>query len=156
MAIEIERKFLVIGDGWKPLATPTIYRQGYIYTHNKTTVRVRIAGNQAYLTIKGKTTGTARTEFEYPIPLKDAEEMLNTLCDRPLIEKTRYQLKLADLLWEIDEFKGENEGLILAEVELKEENQKINLPEWIGQEVTEDQRYYNANLVKYPYSKFKD
>lgn len=155
MAIEIERKFLVKGNQWKGVAHPTIYRQGYIYTHNKTTVRVRIAGNQAYLTIKGKRNGNARSEFEYPIPLEDAEEMLNTLCDRPLIEKTRYQLVVDDLIWEIDEFSGENEGLILAEVELKNEDQLIDLPNWIGEEVTEDERYYNASLVKYPYSKWK-
>lgn len=155
MAIEIERKFLVTNDEWKNDAKPKVYRQGYIYTHNNTTVRVRIAGEEGYVTIKGTRSGNARKEFEYLIPLVDAEEMLNTLCDRPLIEKVRYKLQIEDLIWEIDEFMGENEGLILAEVELKEENQTINLPGWIGKEVTEDGRYYNSNLVKYPYSQWK-
>lgn len=154
MGIEIERKFLVIGNEWKSLTSGTLYRQGYIYTYNKTTVRVRIAGNEGYLTIKSVRSGNARAEFEYPIPLNDAEEMLNTLCDRPLIEKIRYKVKLGDLVWEIDEFLGENEGLILAEVELKDKNQKIELPDWIGLEVTEDERYYNGSLVKYPYSQW--
>ena len=156
MAIEIERKFLVNNQDWRPLVSSSkVYRQGYIYTHNNTTVRVRVSGSEGYLTIKGTRTGSARAEFEYPIPLEDAQEMLETLCDRPLIEKTRYIVTQGELIWEIDEFEGDNEGLILAEVELSEENQAIDLPDWIGKEVTEDSRYYNANLVKYPYSQWK-
>jgi CYTH domain-containing protein len=156
MAQEIERKFLVKNDQWRQYeGQTTIYRQGYIYTQNATTVRVRVAGSQGFLTIKGKTSGKTRTEFEYSIPLEEAQEMLDNLCDPPLIEKTRTKLKIGNLTWEIDEFTGENEGLILAEVELDDENQEIEIPEWIGEEVTDDPRYYNANLVKNPYLKFK-
>ena len=155
MGIEIERKFLVIGDEWRSLGKSIVYRQGYIYTHNKSTVRIRVAGNQGFVTLKSVRKGNKRSEFEYAILLSDAEEMLNTLCDRPLIEKMRYRLNFGDLVWEVDEFFGENEGLILAEVELSEENQQIELPSWIGKEVTEDGRYYNGSLAKYPYSEWK-
>ncbi len=152
MAIEIERKFLVVGDQWRKLGKGTSYRQGYITTQNpQNTVRVRIAGEQGYLTIKGKKEGISRAEFEYSIPLEDANLILDTLCDRPLIEKTRYKIIIDELIWEVDEFLGDNQGLIIAEVELREANQIINLPEWIGREVTEDFRYYNASLVKNPY-----
>ncbi len=153
MAQEIERKFLVKSDQWKQYqGQATIYRQGYIYTENGTTVRVRVAGSQGFLTIKGKTSGKTRSEFEYSISVEDAQEMLDSFCDHPLIEKTRTKLKIGNLTWEIDEFTGENEGLILAEVELENEDQEIEIPEWIGEEVTDDPRYYNANLVKNPYS----
>jgi CYTH domain-containing protein len=152
MAIEIERKFLVKGDNWRCLASGKIYRQGYIITENKiTTIRVRIVGENAYLTIKGKVEGITRSEFEYPIPLEDGTMMLENLCDSPLIEKVRYRIPVKDLVWEVDEFKGQNEGLILAEVELTNEHQTIELPEWIGAEVTQDFRYYNLNLSKNPY-----
>jgi adenylate cyclase len=154
MAIEIERKFLVKGEQWRSLGKGKIYRQGYFPTTQGCTIRVRIIGDQGYLTIKGKTQGYSRSEFEYPIPLADAHEMLNTLCDRPLIEKTRYKITLDHLIWEVDEFTGDNQGLILAEVELTSEDQKINLPEWIHQEVTGDPQYYNVNLVKYPFSQW--
>ncbi|MGB5768999.1 MAG: CYTH domain-containing protein [Crocosphaera sp.] len=152
MTIEIERKFLLKNDNWRFLATGKVYRQGYILTEDKiTTIRVRIIGTDAYLTIKSKTEGISRNEFEYSIPLEDAEIMLNTLCNRPLIEKIRYKVIQEELVWEVDEFQGENEGLILAEVELKDENQTINLPDWVGEEVTYDSRYYNVNLAKHPY-----
>jgi len=151
MAIEIERKFLVRGDGWRSLSVGSIYRQGYITSAPGKTVRVRVAGDRGYLTIKGTTVGYRRSEFEYPIPVEDAEEMLATLCDRPLIEKKRHQISVGDLIWEIDEFFGDNEGLILAEVELIDEGQIFDLPEWIGEEVSHDSRYYNVNLIKYPY-----
>lgn len=152
MAIEIERKFLVKGDGWRSLGSGIVYRQGYIGTQNpETTVRVRVIGEQGYLTLKGKTQGAVRAEFEYPIPVEDALEMLDTLCDRPLIEKTRYKIKQGELTWEVDEFIGDNQGLIIAEVELQQENQVIELPDWIAQEVTGDLRYYNVNLVKNPF-----
>ncbi|ACK69016.1 adenylate cyclase [Gloeothece citriformis PCC 7424] len=157
MAIEIERKFLVKGDGWRSLGSGIVYRQGYIGTQNpETTVRVRVIGEQGYLTLKGKTQGAVRAEFEYPIPVEDALEMLDTLCDRPLIEKTRYKIKQGELTWEVDEFIGDNQGLIIAEVELQQENQVIELPDWIAQEVTGDLRYYNVNLVKNPFLKWKD
>lgn len=154
MATEIERKFLVKGDEWRSLATGTLYRQGYIRTASKTTVRVRVVGDKGYLTIKGKTQGTSRAEFEYPIPVEDAREMLDTLCDRPLIEKKRYKINRGDVTWEIDEFAGDNQGLIVAEVELTDENQSIELPDWIGEEVSHDPRYFNANLAQHPFSQW--
>jgi CYTH domain-containing protein len=154
MGLEIERKFLVQKNLWIPLMEGVLYRQGYIYTQNGNTVRVRIAGDKGYLTLKGKTKGSVRSEFEYEIPLEEAGEMLDLLCDRPLIEKIRYKEKIGELTWEIDEFLGENEGLILGEVELESENQKVTLPEWIGEEVTQYPRYYNSNLAKNPYSQW--
>jgi len=154
MAIEIERKFLVKDDQWRTLGQGMLYRQGYIATQNLTTVRVRLVGDQGYLTIKGKTESFSRVEYEYPIPGSDAQEMLETLCDRPLIEKTRYRIECQGLVWEVDEFMGENEGLIIAEVELTDENQVLELPNWIGQEVTGDPKYYNANLVRHPFKQW--
>jgi CYTH domain-containing protein len=156
MAVEIERKFLVKGDRWRSLGTGKLYRQGYIDTVKGIAVRVRVAGENGYLTIKGKTDGIAREEFEYPIPIEDAKIMLDTLCDRPLIEKIRYKIYLGNLIWEVDEFLGENQGLILAEVELNHENQTIEFPAWIDREVTGYRRYYNASLVKYPYQQWKE
>ena len=154
MAIEIERKFLVTGDGWRFLSSGIVYRQGYIATEELKTVRIRVFGKEARLTIKGPTKGRTRAEFEYPIPLKDAEEMLNTLCKPPLIEKTRYKIPFHHLIWEIDEFHGANQGLILAEVELRSERQVFELPDWIGEEVSDDPRYFNSSLAKHPYSKW--
>ncbi|MEM9162674.1 MAG: CYTH domain-containing protein [Cyanobacteria bacterium P01_F01_bin.4] len=153
MPQEIERKFLVTGDAWRSLGSHQRYCQGYIPTQGKRTVRVRIAGDQGYLTLKGPAVGLVRPEFEYPIPLEDAQAILATLCDRPFIEKVRYRVPLEPVVWEIDEFEGDNAGLILAEVELDSENQTVEIPGWIGQEVTGDPRYYNASLAKYP---FKD
>ncbi|MGF1479768.1 MAG: CYTH domain-containing protein [Cyanophyceae cyanobacterium] len=149
MATEIERKFLVKGDGWRSLAVGVPYRQGYLSTHRGKTVRVRVVGDRGILTIKGPTVGSTRSEFEYEIPIADALELLE-MCDRPLIEKTRYKIPFGKLIWEIDEFAGENQGLILAEVELTHEEQVIDLPEWIAREVS-DPKYFNANLVKHPY-----
>lgn len=154
MAKEIERKFLVKGDEWRKLAKGSVYRQGYIATQKQATVRVRIVGSQGYLTIKGPSINYSRSEFEYSIPIEDAQEMLDKLCDRPLIEKTRYKIDWGSLVWEIDEFGGVNKGLILAEVELNQETQKIELPPWIGEEVSEDPRYFNSNLVKNPFSQW--
>jgi len=146
MAIEIERKFLVSSDEWRTRpdgsVTPgTLFCQGYIPTEGLTTVRVRIEGEQARLTIKGKNEGLARTEFEYPIPLADARQMLDNLCARPLIEKTRYCYEYAGLVWEIDVFAGDNAGLVVAEVELASVEQSVALPDWVGQEVSQDPRY---------------
>ncbi len=158
MAIEIERKFLVKGEEWRNLGTGTYYRQGYIRTENNQTVRVRIAGDRGYLTIKALASGSLgihRLEYEYPIPLADAQEMLEYLCDRPQIQKTRYRIPWGDVTWEVDEFFGDNQGLIIAEVELKDAHQDIELPPWIGQEVSEDPRYFNANLVQFPYSQWQ-
>ncbi|MFN5514144.1 MAG: CYTH domain-containing protein [Cyanobacteriota bacterium] len=154
MAIEIERKFLVRGDAWRELGTPTLYRQGYIPTKDGVTARARIAGEKAYLTLKGKSQGYSRAEYEYPIPLKDAEEILATLCAQPLIEKYRYAIPQGDLVWEVDEFLGENQGLILAEAELEREDQVLTLPPWIHAEVTGDRRYDNASLARHPYRRW--
>jgi CYTH domain-containing protein len=156
MGTEIERKFLVVGEEWRKFAVGTIYRQGYIFSDMQRTVRVRVAGKKGFLTIKGMAVGLARPEFEYAIPAEDAMLMLDTLCDRPLIEKTRYVLKQGDLTWEIDEFAGENQGLIVAEIELTDENQPIELPSWVGLEVSHDPRYFNAALAKNPFSHWKE
>lgn len=130
------------------------YCQGYIPTQGNSTVRVRIAADRGYLTIKGPRVGFSRSEFEYLIPLEDARHMLCTLCERPLIEKIRYRVNWAGFNWEIDEFDGVNKGLILAEVELNDENQLIELPPWIGEEVSNDIRYFNSNLVKHPFTQW--
>ncbi|MGL5033582.1 MAG: CYTH domain-containing protein [Microcystaceae cyanobacterium] len=151
MATEIERKFLVIGDPWRSLSKGKPYRQGYIPTQDHTTVRIRIAGDQGFLTIKSKTEGISRREYEYEIPFGDANEMLDNLCQKPLIEKIRYRIRIDNLIWEVDEFAGDNQGLIVAEVELETEDQAVILPDWIGEEVTGDNRYYNSNLAQFPY-----
>lgn len=151
MGQEIERKFLVKVDLWQPPDSGSQIRQGYLPVQDARTVRVRVADDRAYLTLKGPAKGLVRAEFEYSIPLADAEEMLEQLCDRPLIEKTRYKLPHAGLTWEVDEFSGENAGLLMAEVELSRPDQPVELPPWIGQEVTDDPRYYNASLSRYPY-----
>ena len=155
MGQEIERKYLVKGDEWRSLASGVPYCQGYIPTVGTSTVRVRIVGNCGYLTIKGERVNISRSEFEYPIPVEDAREMLDTLCARPLIEKTRYRIPQGDLIWEVDEFFGDNQGLIIAEVELQNETQPVDLPSWIDREVT-DKKYFNSSLVKYPYSQWQD
>jgi len=155
MGTEIERKFLVVGDEWRRLGTGSAYWQGYLVSEPGRVVRVRIAGEQGFLTIKGATTGISRPEFEYPIPVEDARELLETLCDRPFIQKTRYRVPWEGLVWEIDEFQGDNQGLIIAEIELPNADHPLILPTWIGEEVSHDPRYYNANLVKLPFSKWQ-
>ncbi len=152
MGTEIERKFLVIGDGWRTGATSKRVRQGYLSVDPLRIVRVRTSGDEAYLTIKGEQHGMARTEFEYAIPFADAEHMLDRLCAKPWIEKTRYLVPHNGLTWEVDEFFGDNAGLIVAEIELADTDQVITLPDWVGQEVTQDDRYYNAQLVQQPYN----
>lgn len=154
MGKEIERKFLVKGDDWKKKGKGTVYRQGYLSTVKERVVRVRMVNDKGFLTIKGINRGATRLEFEYEIPVADAKEMLEKLCLRPLIEKTRYVVEYGGLKWEVDEFAGENEGLILAEVELEDEQQKVELPDWIGEEVTGDPRYFNSNLIKNPYTRW--
>ncbi len=151
MAAEIERKFLVAGDGWRDEAEATPYRQGFLSTEPERTVRVRLAGSRGSITIKGKTIGARREEFEYEIPPDDAQRMLDTLCKRPLIEKVRYTLPLGRHTWEIDVFEGENSGLVVAEIELESEDEAFDKPDWAGEEVTEDPRYFNSNLVAKPY-----
>lgn len=151
MAKEIERKFLVKNTDWKKYAFGILYKQGYLSTVKERTVRVRIVGENAFLTIKGATTGISRSEFEYQIPLQDANIMLDELCEKPLIEKYRYKIVEEGTVWEIDEFLGENAGLIIAEVELANEEQDFVKPSWLGIEVSNDLRYFNANLVTHPY-----
>lgn len=155
MAQEIERKFLVKNDSWKNLATGELYSQGYIPTTNGVTIRVRVIGDRGYLTLKSLSQGISRLEFEYEIPQIEAEEILNKLCQQPIIKKKRYKIPYQGLIWEVDEFMGENEGLVLAEVELNHPDQPLTLPEWIGEEVSHDPRYYNANLAIHPYSQWK-
>jgi CYTH domain-containing protein len=152
MGKEIERKFLVKGNSWRGQGEGKHYRQGYLSTVKERTVRVRTAGDKGYITVKGISTGASRSEYEYEIPTTDANEMLDKLCERPLIEKTRYRIPQDGLVWEIDEFEGDNRGLITAEVELKDEKQSVKLPDWIEKEVTDDPRYFNANLVAKPFT----
>jgi adenylate cyclase len=154
MGQEIERKFLLRGDTWRALATGTMYRQGYLNSVKERTVRIRTVGDKAFLTIKGISVGATRTEYEYPIPFDDCNAMLDTLAEKPLIEKKRYKIRRGELTWEIDEFFGDNSGLIVAEVELQREDQVFEKPDWIGAEVTGDPRYFNSNLVKHPYTKW--
>jgi adenylate cyclase len=152
MAQEIERKFLVQGDAWREGAERVQIRQGYLNADGARTVRVRTKGEHAFVTIKGPQVEFTRAEYEYEIPIEDANEILDRLCMRPLIEKWRHLVRHAGLLWEVDEFLNENAGLIVAEVELKDAAQQVEMPAWVGQEVTGDFRYTNSNLVKRPYS----
>jgi len=152
MATEIERKFLVSGSSWRTSDGERI-SQGYLNRDKLRTVRVRIAGTRAYLTIKGVTTGASRAEFEYPIPVKDAEELLS-LCEGPIIEKIRHKIEYDGLTWEVDEFFGENAGLVVAEVELGREDQIFNTPPWAIREVTTDPRYFNSNLASNPFARW--
>ena len=151
MPVEIERKFLVEGDAWRVPGAGIHYRQGYLSASPACSVRVRVMQEQAFLGIKGKTVSATRAEYEYPIPLVDANEMLDTLCKRPVIGKLRYRIEYRGLVWEVDEFEGENAGLVIAEVELDAEDQAVELPDWIGAEVTGDARYYNASLALKPF-----
>lgn len=157
MGIEIERKFLVRAEAWRSTSTGRFYRQGYLSTAKARVVRVRtIDDKEGYLTVKGKSHGAMRLEFEYAIPVNDARQMLEKLCLHPLIEKTRYTVRAGGHLWEIDEFAGANKGLILAEVELADEHQPLELPAWVDREVTGDPRYFNAYLIKHPYTRWKE
>lgn len=152
MGIEIERKFLLRDDAWRGLGQRVLLRQGYLSSDPARVVRVRIEGESAMLTIKGRTTGASRGEWEYPIPLADAQVFLESLCQQPIIEKYRSRIAHAGMVWEVDEFLGVNAGLVLAEIELTAEDQPIAKPDWIGAEVTGDPRYYNANLIARPFS----
>lgn len=154
MAQEIERKFLVRDLSWRDQAQGSLLRQGYISDRDGQVVRVRREGEEAWLTIKSKTTGISRGEWEYPIPVHDAEQLLNQVCLQPILEKYRYRLHINGLVWEIDEFLGLNAPLIVAEVELESEDQSFEKPEWLGQEVSHDRRYANAALISHPYSQW--
>ncbi len=154
MAKEIERKFLVVNDSYKQYGESELYIQGYLCRVKERTVRVRIAGSKAYLTVKGIQVGAMRSEYEYEIPLSEAQEMLNELCEKPLIEKIRYKASWKGNLWEIDELHGANQGLVVAELEMPSEDYRFELPPWVGQEVTGDSRYSNASLVEHPFSEW--
>ena len=156
MGVEIERKFLLSGDGWRQLGEPVLLRQGYLCSDPERTVRVRIEGEEGRLTIKSKGSGVRRGEWEYPIPLPEAQELLDTLCERPLVEKYRRRIEHAGFTWEVDEFLGENAGLVVAEIELPSEDTVFDRPDWIGQEVSGDKRYYNSSLIRFPYSQWTD
>jgi len=155
MGIEIERKFLLTGTAWKQLAAGTAYRQGYLSAVKERTVRVRTIDDRGFLTVKGISVGATRSEYEYEIPLADAKALLDDLCEKPLIEKNRYKIEYAGFIWEVDEFFGKNDGLVVAEIELENEEQSFDKPEWVGEEVTGDVRYFNSNLIKEPYSQWK-
>lgn len=153
MAIEIERKFLVSNDQWRE-AEAVYFCQGYLNTNKDRTVRVRVMGDAARLTIKGKSNGLARLEFEYPIPLEDGKALLE-LCEQPLIEKYRREIKHGAHLWEVDEFLGENTGLVVAEIELCSADEAFEKPAWLGEEVSEDARYYNSALIAKPFNTWR-
>lgn len=152
MGTEIERKFLVADTPWRDTAPATRLWQGYLSTTPERTVRIRIQGDEAMITVKGKTHGATRAEFEYSIPVGDAAAMLRGLCEQPTIEKTRYKVEHAGYTWDVDVFDGVNAGLMLAEVELTSEDEDVPLPPWVGEEVTEDPAYYNSNLIASPFT----
>lgn len=155
MATEIERKFLLVSDAWRALISRSeSFRQGYLSSSKRASVRVRMADNTATLNIKGMTLGIQRPEYEYEIPLPDATELLDQLCECPLIEKTRHFIEFGGKLWEIDEFHGDNAGLIVAEVELDAPDDVIPMPDWAGADVSHLERYYNVRLTQYPYSRW--
>lgn len=160
MAQEIERKYLLTDESWRASVTESVQiRQGYLTTMAggaRASVRVRVSGSSAFLNIKSMTLGIARDEFEYPIPLDDAQHMLDHLCSGAVIDKWRHHVHFGGLLWEIDEFLGANGGLIVAEVELDSTDQAVMLPSWAGAEVSDDPRYYNVSLVQSPYTQWKD
>ncbi|MBF0158003.1 MAG: CYTH domain-containing protein [Magnetococcales bacterium] len=158
MKYEIERRFLMQNDNWRHLGVAgELFRQGFLSTVRERVVRVRVVGERATLTIKGiaQQQSFTRAEFEYTIPLDDGNYLLEQLCETPLIEKRRYTIPIGALVWEIDEFFGDNQGLILAEVELQQEQQEIgSLPDWVGREITYDARYSNASLVHHPWGRW--
>ncbi len=153
MAIEVEHKFLLRDESWRrSIDRSTHYRQGYLHSDANSSIRIRVSNEKAWLNIKSATLGNQRHEYEYAIPLDEANEMLNTLCRKPLIEKVRHLVKVGQHVWEIDEFEGDNQGLIVAEVELTVAGESFEIPAWAGQEVTEDLRYYNNQLAITPFT----
>ncbi len=152
MAQEVERKFLLRSSAWREHADAgERMRQGYLVGAQRASIRVRVAGEQAWLNIKSATLGVERREYEYPIPLSDAEEMLAELCERPQIEKVRYEVPWGGHTWEVDVFEGDNEGLVVAEIELGDAEEAFERPPWLGEEVSDDPRYYNVCLIQHPY-----
>jgi adenylate cyclase len=155
MATEIERKFLVTGDSWKQaIKSESVLKQGYIANQPNATVRVRISKGKAHLNIKSATKGIRRAEFEYEIPVADAGELLEQVAEGPIIDKIRYKVECGKHTWDLDVFHGENSGLVMAEVELQDEDEAFEKPDWAGEEVSGDPRYYNASLVKKPFSQW--
>lgn len=152
MPVEIERKFLVAGDAWRASVTRTeLFRQGYLATTRSCSVRVRVGGERAWLGLKGRVIGMSRPEYEYPIPIAEAQEILDTLCDEGRVEKYRHWVAHDGHVWELDEFLGANAGLVVAELEIVREDADFPLPPWLGPEVTHDVRYYNASLALTPW-----
>lgn len=152
MALEIEHKFLTINNDWQQAVSKSIkYQQGYLISDNKRSVRIRISDNKAWLNIKSATIGSQRHEYEYEIPLSEGIELLNTLCEKPLVEKMRYFVPHHQHLWEVDVFSGDNDGLIVAEIELSKIGESFEKPSWVGKEVTSERRYYNNSLCQKPY-----
>lgn len=151
MGTEIERKYLVKPMDWGSMAEGVPCRQGYLLSGSAVTVRVRVAGSRAFLTVKGPEADSLRTEFEYAVPVSEAIQMLIELCEKPIIEKTRYKIPFGGHIWEVDVFHGDNEGLVVAEVELESPDEQVQLPPWVTDEVTGDPRYYNVSLVKGPF-----
>ncbi len=152
MSIEIERKFLVQKHLWKPPAEGVRMRQGYLCVGPPAAIRVRVIGENAVLNIKQATDSIVRREYEYPLPCAEANELLDTLCAGSIIDKTRYTLPVGNLAWEVDVFYGLNEGLVVAEIELQDENQSFEKPIWLGREVSQELRYFNAHLALHPYT----
>jgi adenylate cyclase len=155
MATEVERKFLIKNDAWRDQVESEVHiMQGYLANNAGLTVRVRVKGDEAFLTVKGATEGISRAEFEYPIPVEDAESMLEELAISPPVDKVRYKIPVGDHVWELDVFAGENAGLVMAEVELGAEDEAFEMPAWAGEEVSADPRYYNVNLARNPYKRW--
>ncbi len=152
MPVEIERKYLVVNDKWKlHVESEATLKQGYLATLPNASIRVRVAKGSAHLNIKSVTLGISRSEYEYEIPLEEGEEILANLTAGPIIDKVRYKVRCGNHIWDLDLFHGDNEGLIVAEVELDAEDETFEMPEWAGEEVSGDPKYYNASLVKRPY-----
>ena len=154
MAKEIERKFLIDISGVKSIGSGSRIKQGYISTTDNTAVRIRVSGAVAYLTLKGENQGATRPEFEYEIPIEDANEIIKELCSGPVIDKTRYLVEYGSHTWEIDVFHGDNDGLIVAEVEIESETEEVDLPKWVINEVTGEVKYYNSSLLDNPFNKW--
>ncbi|EXJ16133.1 CYTH domain-containing protein [Imhoffiella purpurea] len=155
MGVEIERKFLVRNEGWRgQVVSETRLLQGYLSSDPNLTVRARVRGESAFLTLKGRSRGISRAEFEYPIPVADAEVMLRDLAVSPLVEKIRYRVACGEQVWDLDVFAGENAGLVMAEIELESEDAPFERPDWLGEEVSDDPRYYNVNLASHPFCRW--
>ena len=157
MALEIERKFLVISNAWENFISNSLnLRQAYLSNNERSSVRIRLSNNKANINIKSMELGLSRLEYEFSIPYDEAEEILDSLCNKPQIEKIRHHIVYAGKLWEVDVFSADNAGLVVAEVELDNIDEEVQIPSWAGKEVTQLARYYNSNLIKYPYSEWSD